>query len=147
MLADQIERVIQKVIASHEFKELVTRTALEMFGPKLADLPAEPEEKRVNGIANCSPEGLAVAFHGKLSRRPWKGEDLFSLAGQFDDLIKQGIPGQRILDMLNQKGRNAEFIVDFCKRVRSSCPVKVGPSAAERAAATAKRIAEEEGRV
>lgn len=149
MVVDQVAEVIKEVVASHEFHELILRKVLEKFGPKLAEVVVAelPLATAVNGLAsNFTPEGLAWHYQQKLSRRPFNGEDMVSLAGQFEDLIKGGIPGERIFELLKKRGRGAQFIIDFCKSVRAACPVIVGPSAAERAADTARRIAEDEGR-
>jgi hypothetical protein len=56
-------------------------------------------------------------FRSKLLRRPNSSEDIDSVAGHMQSLINEGVPPQLILDTMVKRGRSAEAVWDFRKRV------------------------------
>lgn len=117
---NMVMEAINEALDSVEFRAVIARKIFDKVSPKL---PSEPEDQSMvetlTGLdANFGAVGLANLFHSKLlGRRPTSQEDLPSLVGFMQSMINEGIKGKLIFDTIQARGRNAESIWDFRKRV------------------------------
>lgn len=125
MILEAINRVVEEVLSSDEFKRLLERHLLNYLQSiNHSSLNLEPTKAEtiieIPDDYNRTPEGLAWHFRQKLARRPNSGESLEDCTGWMADLIKGGISAATILKTLKERGRSTEPIWDFVKRFSSA---------------------------
>lgn len=121
MLHDQVMSAINEALDSAEFRAVLAKAIYDRIAPRLPPDEDESTKDTVTGIeCNFTPNGLAWTYRQKLARRPSSGEDEFTVAAHMNDLIAAGIPGTLIYDTLVKRGKSAEAIWEFKKRVQAA---------------------------
>lgn len=152
MLIAKLSEVVEDVLASDEFKSILARVLEKHLGSQLSTAKLDhldPDKIRASADtvvemgadANTTPEGLAWHFRQKLSRRPNSQESMEDLAAIFDELLKSGTSGQAILMLLKDRGRSAEPIWEFLKRITPATSKSQTIAARERALETRRKLA------
>lgn len=131
MLLDKLSRAVEDLLSSDEFKGLLERKLLEIFG-NLSQAQLKIDEQNQSSTDtvvmpqdwNLTPDGLAFNFRSRLSRRPNSQEGLSDVTAQFEDLIRQGFKPELILEAIKVRGRSAVPIWEFVKQLTTKPEIK-----------------------
>jgi len=145
MIHDVIMGAINEALDSAEFRALLSRKLYEKIAPKIEQEGEATKETVAFHPRGVDASGCAWLFRQKLDRYPFSTESEHDLAGHMRDLVDKGATYDTIHMVLTRRGKSAETIFDFKKRVLALTVAKAKSVYDDLEAAMKKELARRSG--